>query len=81
MTGHTLGAAAALELGVCWMLLTENDERGLLIPNINDDVLDDDLPQLNYVRQGQKLGHRINSCQSNSFAFGGNNISIVVART
>lgn len=81
MTGHALGAAAALELGVCWMLLTENDEQGLLIPNINDDELDNDLPQLNYVRQGQKLGHRINCCQSNSFAFGGNNISIVVART
>lgn len=81
MTGHALGAAAALELGVCWMLLTQNGEQGLLVPNINDDELDDGLPELNYVKPGQNLGHRINSCQSNSFAFGGNNISIVVART
>lgn len=81
MTGHALGAAAALELGVCWMLLTQKDEQGLLLPNINDDELDEALPQLNYVKLGQKLGRRINSCQSNSFAFGGNNISIVVART
>jgi len=80
MTGHALGAAAALELGLCWMLLTENDLQGLLLPNINDDKLDNTLPALNFVKAGQKLGHNINSCQSNSFAFGGNNVSIVVAR-
>ncbi len=81
MTGHALGAAAALELGICWMLLSENDEQGLLVPNINGDVLDDTLPSLDFVKKGQKLGRKINSCQSNSFAFGGNNISLVVART
>lgn len=80
MTGHALGAAAALELGICWMLLSKNNDQGLLMPNINDDILDETLPALNYVSQGQKLGRRINSCQSNSFAFGGNNISIVVGR-
>jgi len=35
---------------------------------------------LNLVRQGAALKRRINTCQSNSFAFGGNNISIVVGR-
>ena len=81
MTGHALGAAAALELGICWLLLTQRDERGLLIPNINDDVPDSTLPALNYVKPGQTLGGRINHCQSNSFAFGGNNISIIISRT
>ncbi|MCK5191854.1 MAG: beta-ketoacyl-[acyl-carrier-protein] synthase II, partial [Methylococcales bacterium] len=80
MTGHTLGASAALELGLCWLLLTEDDEQGYLLPNINDDELDETLPKLNFIQHGQKLGRRINCCQSNSFAFGGNNISIVVAR-
>jgi 3-oxoacyl-[acyl-carrier-protein] synthase-1 len=80
MTGHALGAAAAIELGMCWTLLTGNDEQGLLIPNINGDTLDESLPKLNYIQQGQELGRKINSCQSNSFAFGGNNISIIVAR-
>lgn len=80
MTGHALGAAAALELGICWLLLTQHDEQGLLIPNINDDVLDDTLPALNYVRPGQTFGKRIQRCQSNSFAFGGNNISIIISR-
>lgn len=81
MTGHALGAAAALELGICWQLLTQNDGQGLLVPNINGDELDGALPALNYVNLGQTLGRPINHCQSNSFAFGGNNISIIVSRT
>ena len=80
MTGHTLGSAAALELGFCWMLLTENPNN-TLIPNINDDEADNSLAPLNLVRLGQSLGRNINVCQSNSFAFGGNNISILIART
>jgi len=80
MTGHALGAAAALELGLCWMLLTGKDEQGLLLPNINDDEIDASLPALNFVQQGQKLGRRIDHCQSNSFAFGGNNISLIIGR-
>lgn len=81
MTGHTLGTSAALELGLCWLLLTRGDERGVLIPNINEDVMDSELPSLNFIRPGQALGRRIAHCQSNSFAFGGNNLSLVVSRT
>jgi 3-oxoacyl-[acyl-carrier-protein] synthase I len=80
MTGHTLGAAAALELGFCWMLLTEN-ENGYLIPNINDDEPDDSLPPLHLVKKSERLGRKLQLCQSNSFAFGGNNVSIVIAKT
>lgn len=80
MTGHALGAAAAMELGLCWLLLTADDPSGELPPNINGDELDPGLPKLNYVSPGQYLGRKINACQSNSFAFGGNNISIIVAR-
>jgi 3-oxoacyl-[acyl-carrier-protein] synthase-1 len=77
MTGHTLGAAAALELGFCWMLLASNPD-GALIPNINDDELDNTLSPLQLVNKGVTLGG-IKVCQSNSFAFGGNNLSIVIA--
>lgn len=80
MTGHTLGAAAALELGFCWLLLAENGQ-GALIPNINDDELDTSLASLKLVKKGESLGRSIQVCQSNSFAFGGNNVSIVIART
>jgi len=81
MTGHTLGAAAALELAFCWLLLTRDDEQDALIPNVNDDERDSKLPPLNLVKKGMVLGRKINTCQSNSFAFGGNNLSIVIART
>jgi 3-oxoacyl-[acyl-carrier-protein] synthase-1 len=79
MTGHTLGAAAALELGFCWMLLAENTPDAL-IPNISDDELDTNLAPLHLVKQGEHLGRRLQVCQSNSFAFGGNNLSIIIAR-
>jgi len=81
MTGHALGAAAALELGMCWQLLNNEDESGLLIPNINDDELDPALAELNFVEKNQRLGRKIKTCQSNSFAFGGNNVSIVIGQT
>jgi 3-oxoacyl-[acyl-carrier-protein] synthase-1 len=80
MTGHTLGAAAVLELAFCWLLLTHDDGQGALIPNINDDEPDTALPALNLVKKNGTLGRRIRTCQSNSFAFGGNNLSIVVER-
>ncbi len=79
MTGHTLGAAAALELGFCWLQLNNHEPHGALIPNINEDEADSSLPPLNLIAKGQKLGRPIEICQSNSFAFGGNNISIVVS--
>lgn len=78
MTGHTLGAAAALELAICWLLLSNNDNQGRLIPNINNDVIDDTLLPLNLVKKGDFLGRKIKTCQSNSFAFGGNNLSIIL---
>lgn len=80
MTGHALGAAAAMELGFCWLLLNREDEDGSLIPNINEDKVDCALMPLNLVAKGDKLGRRIDTCQSNSFAFGGSNLSIVIAR-
>jgi len=76
MAGHALGAAAALELALCWQLLRQ--EETLLPPNINADQHDPELPRLNYVQPG--LSQRVMHCQSHSFAFGGNNISIIISR-
>jgi 3-oxoacyl-[acyl-carrier-protein] synthase I len=79
LTGHTLGAAAALELGFCWSLLTENPDNRL-IPNINDDLPDETLAQLHLVEPVESSARDIHYCQSNSFAFGGNNISIIIGK-
>jgi len=61
-------------------LLNHDDDQGALIHNVNDDEADTALSALNLVKKGGMLGRRINTCQSNSFAFGGNNVSIIVGR-
>lgn len=80
MTGHALGAAASLEIGFCWMLLSDMDKHGTLPANINEDEIDHALPSLNFVKQGQVSKQALKSCMSNSFAFGGNNVSVVLTR-
>lgn len=79
MTGHTLGAAGALEAALCWLSLSEHNPQDLLPPHIWDGQQDPQLPALALVRAGQRLaitGPR--RLMSNSFAFGGNNISLII---
>ena len=76
LIGHTLGAAGATEVGLCWLLL--NDESGYYAPHIWDEVVDDSLPKLNLVKLGEQKKTPIRSCLSNSFAFGGNNVSVLI---
>jgi 3-oxoacyl-[acyl-carrier-protein] synthase-1 len=77
MTGHTLGAAGALEAGLCWLLLTRND--GCLPPHVWDDTPDPAIAQIRLARGGEAIA-RIDTCLSNSFAFGGNNTSVLLER-
>lgn len=80
MTGHTLGAAAATELAFCWMLLQDAwNPEGLLPPHIWDGQEDESLPRLDLVSPGRARG-QVRACLSNSMAFGGNNISLLIAR-
>lgn len=74
-TGHTLGAAGALEAGICWLLLN-NDSMPLPI-NKNNQAIDPALASINLVKTSQLLKSKY--CLSNSFAFGGNNASILLA--
>lgn len=79
MVGHTLGAAGALEAAFCWLTLSAHNPQQLLPPHIWDGQADPALPALNLVQPGSKLdstrGRRL---MSNSFAFGGNNISLIL---
>ena len=81
LTGHTLGAGAALELAFCWLLLQPTwNPDSLLPPHRWDGAADPDLPALRLVREGDRLGaSRI--CMSNAFAFGGNNLSLLLGAT
>ncbi|KPZ60662.1 3-oxoacyl-[acyl-carrier-protein] synthase 2 [Pseudoalteromonas sp. P1-13-1a] len=74
MIGHTLGAAGATEIGLCWLLLGENE----LAPHIWDGEADPGLPSINFVPLGAKSETKIKTCLSNSFAFGGNNVSVLI---
>jgi len=75
MTGHTLGAAGATELAFCWMAMQHKQ----LPPHIWDGKPDLALPQLNLVGKGETLeASKPHMCMSNSFAFGGSNVSLII---
>ena len=77
LTGHTLGAAAALELAICCLTLSEKNKDHLLPVHLWDGERDEVLPSLNFVTKGFKK-ERLSCCMSNSFAFGGCNVSLIV---
>ncbi|WP_095162130.1 beta-ketoacyl-[acyl-carrier-protein] synthase family protein [Pseudomonas sp. Irchel 3F5] len=82
MTGHTLGAAGALEAAFCWLSLCADNAQGRLPPHVWDGAADPQLPALNLVDASQRLpaqGPR--RLMSNSFAFGGNNVSLILGDT
>lgn len=71
LTGHTLGAAGIIEASIAWHILTFN----LPLPvQINDGEKDSELADINLVTN-QTLEKK--AIISNSFAFGGNNISLI----
>lgn len=76
LTGHTLGAAGALEAALCWLALT--DPSGRLPPHIWDGDADPDLPRLDTVAIGRRFASGRRIAMSNSFAFGGNNLSLIL---
>ncbi|MDR6712570.1 3-oxoacyl-[acyl-carrier-protein] synthase-1 [Pseudomonas hunanensis] len=79
MTGHTLGAAGALEAALCWLSLSEHNPHGLLPPHCWDGRHDPQLPALALVDGSQRLPrHGPRRLMSNSFAFGGNNVSLII---
>ncbi|MBO9538206.1 beta-ketoacyl-[acyl-carrier-protein] synthase family protein [Herbaspirillum sp.] len=79
-TGHTLGAASAIEAGLCWLAMQDNNATGLLPPHLWDGTADPALPALDTVAVGRALGHAPRHVLSNSFAFGGSNVALVFSR-
>ncbi|WP_300635748.1 beta-ketoacyl-[acyl-carrier-protein] synthase family protein [Pseudomonas sp.] len=72
MSGHTLGAAGALEAAFCWLSLV----HGLVPPHVWDGHVDPTLPALQWAHKGDTL--KKPCLMSNSFAFGGNNVSLII---
>ena len=77
LTGHTLAAAGAIEAVFCWLALQRDD--GALPYHRWDGHYDRALPPLNNIGVMRLVGY-LKSAMSNSFAFGGNNVSLVLAK-
>jgi 3-oxoacyl-[acyl-carrier-protein] synthase II len=71
MTGHTLGAAGAIEAAICVQAL----QHQVLPPTINQEKADPDC-DLDYVANESRPGS-FTVALTNSFAFGGHNASLV----
>lgn len=78
-TGHTLGAAGALELGICWLLL-QMDRGWRLPPDLYRAQRDPELPPIGLAEDLAGAAAPPRYCQSNSFAFGGSNASLILER-
>ncbi|MEO6680463.1 MAG: beta-ketoacyl-[acyl-carrier-protein] synthase family protein [Pseudomonas sp.] len=79
MTGHTLGAAGALEAAFCWLSLSADNPGHALPPHVWDGQPDPNLPALSWVTPTHRLASIApRYLMSNSFAFGGNNVSLII---
>jgi 3-oxoacyl-[acyl-carrier-protein] synthase-1 len=78
LLGHTLGAAGAQELGLCWLLLSDANADRRLPAHVWDGVRDPRLPPINLV--GAEAAWQRDVFVSSSFAFGGSNAAIALGR-
>lgn len=73
MTGHLLGAAAAIEALACIMAIT----KGIIPPTINVENLDEQIdPELD-LTLGEARRREVRSALSNTFGFGGHNSTVI----
>jgi 3-oxoacyl-[acyl-carrier-protein] synthase-1 len=81
MTGHMLGAAGACEAAFLWLTLHSEYRPGTLPPHLWDGATDPAIPALNLISPGIKLpaGGRL-AMISNSFAFGGSNMALILGQ-
>ena len=76
LIGHTLGAAGAQELGLCWLVLNASSGRQRLPTHIWDGIPDPQLPEINLVGSDERWDRGV--FMSNSFAFGGSNTAVAI---
>ena len=79
LIGHTLGAAGASEVALCWLLLSQEKDKTCLPAQVSDGCFDPLLEDIQLLSTDQTItatGPR--RMMSNSFAFGGSNACVVI---
>lgn len=79
-TGHCLGAASALELAICYQLLSDSAGTLRLPPTPPIYERDSELEPIALTGQNDRSDGPLRHCMSNSFAFGGSNASLIIGR-
>jgi 3-oxoacyl-[acyl-carrier-protein] synthase-1 len=77
--GHTLGAAGAQEIGLCWLLLDDSNPERRLPRHLWDGEADPAIETIGLTAANACWDHDL--FMSNSFAFGGSNASVIIGRT
>jgi 3-oxoacyl-[acyl-carrier-protein] synthase-1 len=81
--GHTLGAAGALEAGFLWLSLQQDYQATIpALPHLWDGQRDPSLHLLRFTTAGERLKPKVSHycLMSNSFAFGGSNVSLILRK-
>ncbi len=76
MTGHSLGAAGAIEVLACIMAVTKN----IIPPTINHFTDDPELDSRLNFTFNKSQSRTVNAALSNTFGFGGHNASVIVKK-
>ncbi len=76
MTGHLLGATAAVEALACVMAIT----KGVVPPTINVEELDPQIDSKLNLTLGKAQKREVRCAMSNTFGFGGHNSTIVLRK-
>lgn len=78
LTGHTLGAAGAIEAAICCLAM----EADFIPRHVWDGQPDPQLPSLRLVQSAERFPARdYRRCMTNNFAFGGSNVSLIFGFT
>ncbi len=78
LTGHCLGASGIIELALCWLALSHQHAGYHLLEHRWDGQRDNSLPQLNLLETDNLPDHQPSIMMSNTYSFGGNNVSLII---
>ena len=77
--GHTIGAAGAMELGVCYLTLSSFNKEKIIPRHLYDGEYDNNLKKINLATE-KIYAEKLNNCMSVSFGFGGSNTCLIIGK-